>query len=160
MTSVCLDRIGVDLLGQRERLNARCLGALKTKGRGATPTNELDLGIECDGVDGVDERLQVGAGTREQHADGQRCAILASKGAADVLQLVISGMPETRAAAVTSATAASRDCSSLLLIGVLHLAGARNAGTHAERLLTHGDESLGHGGLVLGGNDQHRRRPC
>ncbi len=54
---VCLDRIGVVLLGQRERLNARCLGALKTKGRGTAAHNELDLGIECAGVDGVDERL-------------------------------------------------------------------------------------------------------
>ena len=68
---VGLQRVGVHLLGERERLDARRLGALEPVGGGTARDHELDLRVEIASVDGVDQRLEVGARARQQHADGE-----------------------------------------------------------------------------------------
>ena len=51
------DRVGVDILGERQRLDTRTLCTLQALGRRTARHHELDRSIELAGGDQVDERL-------------------------------------------------------------------------------------------------------
>ena len=73
------DGVGVDLFGKREGLDTRALGALQALRGRAARHDELDRGVERAVGDAVDERLQVGAGAGDEHADLQRLELLACR---------------------------------------------------------------------------------
>ena len=74
---VGVPRVGVDLFGERKRLDARGRRALEARGRGTARDNEHDLGVERTCGDAVDEGLEVGAGARDEYADLERRELLA-----------------------------------------------------------------------------------
>ena len=51
------DRVGVDILGERQRLDTRTLCTLQALGRRTARHHELDRSIELAGGDQVDQRL-------------------------------------------------------------------------------------------------------
>ena len=66
------DGVGVHILGQCERLDASTLGTLQALGRRTARHHKLNRSIELAGGDQVDERLQVGARTADEHANLER----------------------------------------------------------------------------------------
>ena len=66
------DGVGIDILGQRKRLDTRTLGTLQTLGRRTARHHELNRGIELIRGDQVDQRLQIGAGAADKHTDLER----------------------------------------------------------------------------------------
>ncbi len=60
--------VGVDLLGEREGLQAGRLGALEAVGARARAHHELDRGVERAIRDAVDEGLEVGAAPGDENA--------------------------------------------------------------------------------------------
>ena len=69
---VSRDGVGIDILGQRECLDARTLGALQALGRRTARHHKLNRGVELADGDQVDQRLQVGTRTADKHADLKR----------------------------------------------------------------------------------------
>ena len=65
---VRLLRVGVDLLGERERLQPRRLGTLEAKGARPRAHHELDRGVKRAIRDAVDDGLQVGPATGDEDA--------------------------------------------------------------------------------------------
>ena len=66
------DGVGIDILGQRERLDARALSALQTLSRRTARHHKLNRSVELAGGDQVDQRLQVGTRTADEHTDLER----------------------------------------------------------------------------------------
>ena len=66
------DGVGVDILGQRERLDARALSALQTLSRGTARHHKLNRSVELAGGDQIDQRLQVGTRTADEYTDLER----------------------------------------------------------------------------------------
>ena len=66
------DGVGVDILGQRERLDARALGTLQALGRRTARHHKLNRSVELAGGDQIDQRLQVGTRTADEHTDLER----------------------------------------------------------------------------------------
>ena len=69
---VSRDGIGIDILGQRECLDARTLGTLQALGRRTARHHKFNRGVELAGGDQVDQRLQVGTRTADKHANLKR----------------------------------------------------------------------------------------
>ena len=66
------NRVGIDILGQRERLDARTLGTLQALGRRTARDHKLNRSVELAGGDQIDQRLQVGTRTADEHTDLER----------------------------------------------------------------------------------------
>ena len=75
--------VGIDLLGKREGLQARRLGARKAVGRGTAGHDELDGCVKRTCGDTVDKRLEVGTGPGEEHADAQRLIVAGGTSSGD-----------------------------------------------------------------------------
>ena len=69
---VSRDGVGIDILGQRERLDARALSALQTLSRRTARHHKLNRSIELAGGNQIDQRLQIGAGAADEHTDLKR----------------------------------------------------------------------------------------
>ena len=66
------NRVGIDILGKRQRLNARTLGTLQALGRRTARDHQLNRSIELASGDQVDQRLQIGARAADEHTDLER----------------------------------------------------------------------------------------